>query len=168
MGPTAKPVDLSEVRTAISELTAVAGASRPHIRTASEDGFSDTSDGSSADALLAEADSPVLDDLAAVVANLLNDPKVGPMVEDALYRDPKFMEMRERYLGQNALPAPARVLALPAPYSPSQPHRSMAPGDNPIDAFFAALVGMLGKVGQAVCALGNAIRRLPEDLRTVM
>lgn len=184
------PVSPGEVADALSDLTAALGVGSavsvpssppasivtpPARRAASDGGWTSSSDTGTADALMAAAElgAPAahgpapMDRLASVVTNVLNDPVAGPSICRVLARDREFQELIWSHAAHAAaaLPAPARaVAALPGPegWVPPAPRRRR---DNPIDAF---LEGVVAAVVRATVALGSAIRRLPEDIATLL
>lgn len=170
----AKPVSAGEVVDALTDLGAVASPPSPrveiisiHARSRSESDITDVTEGGSADFHIASAEPAcIVDSLGVVVANLLNDPDVGRSVFDALTRDPEFRAMVRRYAPNGAaLPAPAQVLTLPAPY-PSYSNRNNGGGFS--KSVGAAIQGLFNLLGEAFCAFGNALRRLHEDIIIVL
>jgi len=148
-----------EVSDVITSLT-----SRPRItELVSDDGS--TTDGE-ADRAFHRAEpyhgDETVNNVTTVVTNLLNDPVAGAAVQQALFNDPTFRSMVRQETGACLPPPAARPLL-------TGPERS-APGDdaNLFAAVGSALEAILSKLANSCVALGSVLRRLPEDLRTVL
>ena len=149
-----EPVSSAEVIEAIHSLSAI---SNPRTGARSEGSWtsSDISDDLHANELIANADRTVaVADLSNIVCDMLNDPITGPAISDNLRRNTEYRRIIEQYTPTAQLPPNARVLALPGPegWRPA-----VERGPSPLDAFVDFVV-------TAMCNLGNAVRRLPNDI----
>ncbi len=165
------PVTSSEVAEALNDLSTVTGlsASQHTIGRARSEGnwsSSDSTDTANINDLFAAAEyrnyHTAREQINDIVANVLNDPVAGPAICSALARDHAFRDMVDRYAPGTALPAPAQVLNLPAPIGWPMPRQE---DSNPLDA---ALRKIVTAVVNAVCQLGNSVRRLPEDINILL
>ena len=164
-----QPVSSTEVADALGDLT----ASRP-TRARSEGNWSsssDITDGSSINELFAHSEYNIYhtarEQINDIVANVLNDNIAGPAICAALARDHAFRDMIDRYAPGTALPAPAQVLTLPGPigWSEEGPRHQGQTNSNPLDV---ALEKIVAAIVNAVCHLGNSVRRLPEDISILL
>jgi len=166
------PVSSSEVAEALNDLATVTGlSSSQHTRARSEGNWSATSTDSSetnVNDLFAAAEyhnyHTAREQINDIVANVLNDPVAGPAICNALSRDHAFRDIVNKYAPSTALPAPAQVLTLPGPIGWPM-NRQSDSNQNPLDA---ALRKVVTAVVNAVCHLGNSVRRLPEDINILL
>ena len=151
----------SEVDDALSDLTVAMGHSTLQIQPRSEGGWSSSaSSDTSANDLIASAEHS-RDRLCNIVSNVLNDADAGPAICNVLSRDPEFRSILGEYRATTTtiqgLPAPAQILMLPGPDG----WRPTTRNDNPLDSLLQLVV-------KALCNLGNALRRLPNDIAILL
>ena len=181
-----EPVSAIEVATALNELSTLTASQHTRARSEGNWSSSDSTDNSNTNALFAAAEyhnhsegnwppsdsteyhnqHSAREQINDIVANVLNDPVAGPAICNALARDHAFRDIVNRYAPGTALPAPAQVLQLPGP-SGWPVHRRQSPSSdsNPLDM---ALRKIVDAAVNAVCHLGNSVRRLPEDVNILL
>lgn len=138
-------------------------ADRPYAFSVS----SNTSGGDfSATNTVASARDMKMNDLANVVAKVVNDPVLGPQICSFLDREATFQRLIDHYAPSSLHSKTNSQKFIPCIEVSS--HRNAPKSENAIASILRFVFNLAGGIGHAICALGGQLRRLPEDLKMLL
>lgn len=108
-----------------------------------------------------------VNDLANIVANMVNDPVLGPQICSFLDREATFRRLVDYYSPHRQLEChrDSQVLRIEDQRARAEPRNS---DDNPISFTIKLILNLAESIGHAVCAFGGQLRRIPEDLKLLL
>lgn len=146
-------------------------ANRPRSR--SEGDISDTSEITTASADVhfdsAEIDassSRIVNALQGIVSNMLQDEQVRSMMMEKLENYPEFQSIvcEDGFRHPSSVQQPPMLTLAPCAWPPPRRYS----GDAPWSVLGDMIVGLIDSIGQGIVMLGNALRRLPDDVKIIM